>query len=198
MTTHNDVTEAHHAIQHGHVIIYPTDTLYALGADPTNTTALHTLFSLKHRTPDIPLPVAVHSLTAIDHIATLTPTARRLADRFLPGPLTLILHKKPLLPDLLTAGQPTIAIRIPNDPTALQLLHLTGPLTATSANLHNQPTPATVPEILQQLHASALHAIDRGPRNQTASTIIDLTTTPPQILRHGTIPDHTILEALHG
>ncbi len=193
-----DIADAKNAVRRGEIIIYPTDTLYALGADIFNKTAVEAVFRLKHRPSLQPLPVAVHSIPALEALAELNPQARRLATRFLPGPLTLVLKKKPHLPPLITSGQETIAIRIPNDPTALELLSATGPLTATSANLHDQRTPATVPEIRHQLTAPTLIALDRGPRTQTASAIIDLTTTPPRILRHGAIPEHDLMEALHG
>ncbi len=195
--TEADLAETLTALKNGAVIIYPTDTLYALGADIFNKTAIETVFSLKHRPSLQPLPIAVDSLPTMTTLADMTPLATRLATRFLPGPLTLILHKKPTIPPIITSGHETIAIRIPRDPTALTLLHAAGPLTATSANIHNHPTPATVPEIKKHLNAD-LPALDRGPRTQTASTIIDLTTTPPRILRHGPIPADELHEALHG
>jgi len=196
--TQTDLAEALTALHRGAVIIYPTDTLYALGADIFNKTAIETVFSLKHRPSLQPLPIAVDSLPTMEHLADMTPLAKNLATRFLPGPLTLILKKKPTIPPIITSGHETIAIRIPRDPTALTLLHAAGPLTATSANIHNEPTPATIPEIRTHLGADHLFALDRGPRTQAASTIIDLTTTPPRILRHGPIPDQELQEVLHG
>jgi L-threonylcarbamoyladenylate synthase len=196
--THSDLTDAIQAIQHGDVIIYPTDTLYALGADIFNTHAIHTLYHIKQRPTLQPLPIAVDNITTIEHLADLTPIAKKLADHLLPGPLTLVLNKKPTIPPIITSGQETIAIRIPRDPTALTLLHATGPLTATSANLHDEPTPPTVTEIRTHLHTPHLIALDRGPRAQTASTIIDLTTPQPRILRHGTITNTQIQEIIHG
>ena len=196
--TDTDLTTAADAAHQGQLIIYPTDTLYALGATIHNTNAIHHLYTLKKRPTTQPLSIAVPNTHTMNTLAHLTPTAQQIATRFLPGPRTLILNKKPTIPDLITAGQPTIAIRIPNDPTALQLLNLTGPLTATSANIHGHPAPTTITAIKQQLHAPNLIGIDRGPRAQNASTIIDLTSTPPRILRHGPITQDTLMEALHG
>lgn len=196
--THTDLTDAINAIHHGNLIIYPTDTLYALGADIFNTTAITTLNTLKHRPTTQPLSIAVDSPTTMETLAHLTPTARTIATHLLPGPLTLILPKKPNIPDTITARQPTIALRIPNDPTALTLLHATGPLTATSANLHDHPTPPTIHEIQNQLQSPHLIGLDRGPRTHTASTILDLTTPHPHILRQGPITLTQIQEIIHG
>jgi L-threonylcarbamoyladenylate synthase len=193
-----DLADAITAIKHGDVVIYPTDTLYALGADIFNTTAINTLYTLKKRPTLQPLPIAVHTIQAIERLANLTPTAHTLATKLLPGPLTLVLNKKPEVPPIITSGHETVAIRIPKDPTALTLLKHTGPLTVTSANYHDEPTPPTITEIRTHLNAPHLIGLDRGPRTQNASTIIDLTTPTPRILRHGPITNDMIQEIIHG
>ena len=118
----NDFSAAIKALKEGQPIIYPTDTLYALGADIYNETAVKKVFDIKRRPYSIPLPVAVSSIKAIETIAFMNDTARKVGERFLPGSVTIILKKKPSVPAIVTGGFDTIAIRIPHHPIALRLL----------------------------------------------------------------------------
>ncbi len=192
----NDVSAAIQALKKGQLILYPTDTLYALGADIFNDTAVKKVFNIKQRPYSIPLPVAVSSIEAIDTIAWMNTAARKISKRFLPGSVTIILKKKPKVPPLVTSGSETIAIRIPNNPIALELLALYGPLTVTSANIHHEKTPGTIKDILRQLNTSIPVCIHDGKKEGTVSTIIDLTTKKPKVVREGSISRDELLDMI--
>ena len=167
------ITNAITALQQGLLVVYPTDTLYALGASIYLDQAVDRVFSLKQRPTSIPLPVAVASVDAICDIASMNEMARMIADVFLPGPLTLILSKRPVVSDHVNAGKASLAIRVPADPIASELLSSIGPVTATSANIHQHPPAFTVPEI-QSVFVSDDIAVflDDGRRSAPPSTII--------------------------
>ena len=129
-------------LKRGNIIIYPTDTVYGLGANALNSKAVHHIFKIKNRPFSIPLPVAVHNFSSIENIAFIDDTVKRIVDCFLPGPITIILQKKNIVSNLVTANLDKIAIRIPDNSIALDLLEKFGsPLTVTSANIHKKPTP---------------------------------------------------------
>jgi L-threonylcarbamoyladenylate synthase len=178
--------------------VFPTDTLYALGADIWNEEAVRSVFTAKQRPLDQPVPIAVSSLSDIEDIAVINTPAHQLAHHFLPGALTLVLQKKTDALGLITSGKESIAVRIPNHPIALALLSTLGPLTVTSANLHNTQPHSTVFEIAQNLssHSSQLKYLDAGELKGKPSTIVDCTTPSPKILRQGAIPSKAIRDAL--
>jgi len=195
----NDIPAAIKALKEGKLIIYPTDTLYALGADIFNATAVKKVFDIKRRPYTIPLPVAVSSIEAIETIAIMNETAWTLSEKFLPGNLTIILKKKPTVPLIVTSGFDTIAIRVPNHPVALQLLSAFGPLTVTSANLHQKKTRAIPKDILQQLKTSIPVCLTNGKKEGVASTIVDLSEKEPRMVREGSIRKDELLDViLHG
>lgn len=178
------------AIEKGDVIVYPTDTLYGLGADIFNETAISRVYSIKHRPLDLPLPVMVASLEKISDIAHLTHTAKKVMTRFLPGPLTVLLEKKRIVPD--TVAPEKIAVRIPNNPIALTLADLQGPLTATSANLHGDNEPRTVDIARNQLGAYPAVYLDDGPLPGIPSTIIEIKEDKIILVREGAIKKERI------
>jgi len=183
-------------VAEGNVVVYPTDTLYALGADIYNEDAVKRVFLIKHRPLSEPLPIAVASKEEIQRVASLHEKAERLIDVFLPGPLTIILEKKDV-PDIVTANLPEVALRIPRNQKALQLLAATGPLTVTSANIHGKRVPSTVTGIKQQLRTKFVTAyIDDGELHGKPSTIVDLTKEKPVILREGVIPKEKIVSVI--
>ena len=195
----NDISNAIQALKQGELILYPTDTLYALGADIFNEAAVKKVFTVKHRPYSIPLPVAVASIEEIESIAWMNEQSWIICERFLPGKLTIILKKKPKIPALVTSGSDTIAIRVPRHPIALELLSSFGPLTVTSANLHQMKTPNLVTEILQQLKTSFPVCIHDGRGQEIASTIIDLSGKSPRVLREGSISRKQLLDVIaHG
>lgn len=179
-------------IKRGEVIVCPTDTGYALAANALDTKAVFRVFTLKGRAYSNPIHVAVHSITAAHKYAHVTRMAELLAQRYLPGGLTLVLRKKELIPPLLVAGKDTIGIRIPNNRIVLSLAEMSDlPITATSANPSGKPTPYSAQEVIEQM-GEAIESVDlvldqgalplRG-----LSTIVDLTTDPPQLIRQGVI-----------
>jgi L-threonylcarbamoyladenylate synthase len=195
----NDFSAAIQALKEGELIIYPTDTLYALGADIYNDTAVKKVFNLKRRPYSIPLPIAVSSIQAIDTIAWMNDTARKVSEKFLPGSVTIILKKKPVVPSLVTSGFDTIAIRIPKNPIALKLLSEYGPLTVTSANIHEEKTQGTIKDILQQIKTSIPVCLHDGRKEGVASTIVDLSMKKPQVVREGSISEKELLDVIsHG
>jgi L-threonylcarbamoyladenylate synthase len=191
----NDFSRALHALKNGDVIIYPTDTLYALGADIYNEEAVKRVFEIKHRPFSVPLPVAVDSHKAIETIALLNENAHKIIDRFLPGSLTVLLKKKASVPIIVTSGSETIAVRIPQQRIALRLLRKYGPLTVTSANLHHEKTPGVIKDILMQLQTELPVAFDVGRLDATPSTIVDLTLRIPRVVRSGKITEQELLDA---
>jgi L-threonylcarbamoyladenylate synthase len=179
--------KAINAAQDGKLIIYPTDTQYALGCTLTHPQTIQHLFNLKKRPNTLALPIAVATIKDISTIATITPLQKQVAHTFLPGPLTMVLPKKPIVPSEVTASGNTLAIRIPNHPITLQLLHKTGPLIITSANIHGQKPYEDIHDIQNQFGEEIAVYLPGGILNQPPSTIIDFTHTPPQLLRSGPI-----------
>jgi L-threonylcarbamoyladenylate synthase len=147
---------------------------------------------LKGRSYSNPIHVAVHSIRAADTFAEVTKTAELLAKRYLPGALTLVLCKRHGIPPLLVAGKDTVGIRIPKNKTILALAEMTElPITATSANPSGKPTPYSVQEVINQM-GEAIEGVklilDQGPLpSRGLSTIVDMTTDPPQLIRQGVI-----------
>jgi len=195
----NDFSAALQALKAGEPIIYPTDTLYALGADIYNETAVKKVFTIKRRPFSIPLPIAVSSIKEIETVAFMNEAARKIGEKFLPGTITIILKKKSSIPAIVTAGSDTIAIRIPQHPIALRLLCEYGPLTVTSANIHQKKTKGIIKDILQQLETSIPVCLHDGRKEKPPSTIIDLTIKRPRVVREGSIREKELLDVIsHG
>jgi L-threonylcarbamoyladenylate synthase len=198
MTKH-DVSTAVQILKSGGLIIYPTDTLYALGADIFNENAIKKVFDIKQRPFTVPLPVAVATVSAMETITHMNDAAYILCERFLPGNLTLILKKKHAVPPIVTGGKYTVAVRIPNNPVALELLSEFGPLTITSANLHHEKTLGVISDIRMQLQTPDMFGLDDGRLSGAPSTMIDLSITPPKVVRKGTHPEKEIFDVIaHG
>src|SRR5512136_3350188 len=136
-----DFDEMIAALKAGDLVVYPTDTLYGIGADPFNENSVKKVYMVKNRPFDMPLSSAVSNEKMMESIAVLNDNARKLIRKFLPGPLTIMLTKKPSIPDILTSGSNQVGIRIPDHPFAIRLIDRFGPITATSANLHSHPDP---------------------------------------------------------
>lgn len=195
----DDLSKAKAALEEGQPIIYPTDTLYALGVDIFNETAVRKVFEIKQRPFTIPLPVAVHSVEAMNTIAYINKAAQRVCDTFLPGSVTIILKKKPTVPDSVTSRSTTVAIRIPNHPIAIRLLTEFGPLTVTSANIHHQQTQGVIRDILKQLGVHIPVCLHDGRKESVPSTIVDLSTRKVRIVREGSISENEIRDVIfHG
>lgn len=175
----------------GGLVAFPTETFYGLGADALNDQALKKLFALKRREHAKPLLVIIAQKKQLNALVSeIPPAAEKLMNRFWPGPLTIIFKARKELPSLLTGGTDTVGIRIPSYPVAKHLSLAFGlPLTATSANLSGGKNPTTAQDVRDQLGEGVDIVLDAG---QTAgrkgSTIIDVTVSPPRIVREGDVP----------
>jgi Sua5/YciO/YrdC/YwlC family protein len=178
-------------LKNGGVVAYPTDTVYGLGACMTDIKAVDRIFQVKGRPKGMALPVLIADLKQIEEIVTeFTPAAKRLAEEFLPGALTIILPKSADVPDIITGGGKTIAFRIPNHPVPLALVKGLGkPIVGTSANLSGQPSALTADEVRKQIGDKIDMVIDGGKcPGGIESTVIDLSGEKPIIRRQGAIP----------
>ena len=179
-------------INKGEVVVCPTDTGYAFSTNALDTRAIAKVFGLKGRSFTNPIHMAVDSIQEAEKYAYVDDIARQLAKRFLPGALTLVLPKKETIPSMLVAGMNTVGIRIPNERIILELSAKAGkPLTTTSANISGHPTPYAVDEIIKNMGDSikgVAMILDRGQIfKRELSTIVDLTASPPQLIRQGLV-----------
>ncbi|MFH1647829.1 MAG: L-threonylcarbamoyladenylate synthase [Chloroflexota bacterium] len=184
--------QAARLILKGGVVVCPTDTGYAFAANALDTRAIARVFHLKGRSFSNPIHVAVSSIDAAEKYAHFDEAARYLAGHYLPGALTLVLPKKEVVPSLLVAGLDTVGIRIPDNRVILKLAEMVDrPLTTTSANISGKPTPYTAEEVLEQLGENVKDVamvLDQGPlKGRELSTIVDLTVSPPQLIRQGRV-----------
>ncbi len=179
------------ALQQGKVIGLPTDTVYGVAALALNRHAVAEIYRLKRRPAHKAIPVFVPSIAQLSQVCTGVPqNVMPLLTAFLPGALTVILPAHPSLPGIVTNFGDTVAVRIPDHPVALALLaRVNAPLAVTSANISDHPTPPTAAAVAAQLGEALPLILDGGisPQN-TPSTILDVTQSPPKILRHGAIP----------
>lgn len=192
----NRLSEAIEALNNGRVVVYPTDTLYAFGVNIYDDNAVMKVFKIKKRPYDIPIPVAVPNINEMEKIAFVNHTTIVLAKHFLPGSLTLVLDKKNIVPDIVTSGLKKIAIRIPNNKIALDLLANSGPLTVTSANIHGKKTSYVINDLKIQFSDRISAYIENGRLDKNPSTIVDLTSQKPLIVRKGPIKKDDILDAI--
>jgi len=195
-----ELSKAIEALQNGDIVVYPTDTLYAFGVDIYNKDAVKKVFEVKNRPLDNPLPVAVSNLVDIENIAFVSDIARDLAECFLPGPLTMILNKKSVILDVVTGGLDNVAVRIPDNDVALELLFRYGPITVTSANVHGKEVPDIISDIKMQFNSDDVAVyLDYGKLSGLPSTIVDMTASKPRIVRDGAITKEEILDVIeHG
>lgn len=176
------------AIKSGEVVAFPTETVYGLGADAWNSGAIAKVFETKGRPSDNPLIVHVSDPDQINNFASFIPeSAQLLIEEFWPGPLTLVFNKKPEVLDAVTAGLNTVAIRMPANDIALELISKTGPLVAPSANRSGAPSPTKASHVKADFGSSIL-VIDGG-KTQVGleSTVLDVSDETPIILRPGSI-----------
>jgi len=192
------IAEAATTIRRGGLVVYPTETVYGLGADAFSSKAVTKIFNIKGRKADKPIPIAVNSIDMAHQVAELTPAAEMLFKKLLPGPLMIIARAKPNVSKLITAGTGKVGIRFPNHPVALKLIDFVGgPITSTSANLSDKPAPLTIREALEQLGGKVDIALDAGKcKLGVPSTVVDATTRKPKILRKGPISKEKIKKLL--
>lgn len=193
------VAEAAMAIRNGDLVVMPTETVYGLAADALNAEAIARLYAAKGRPTENPLIVHVGSTDQLALVASEVPAlALRLAERFWPGPLTLVVPKHPDLPSQVTGGLDTVAVRMPDHGVALALIALSGtPIAAPSANRYMQLSPTRIDHIDPQIAEVAVVGLDGGPCSVgVESTVLDLTCDPPRLLRPGGVSRGDLQAAL--
>ena len=182
-------------IRDGGTVAFPTETVYGLGADTFNPAAIGKVFDIKKRPRSNPLIVHVGSIDQVSLVAEHVPdNARLLMETFWPGPLTVVLPKRPGVPDIVTASNPTVAVRMPSNPVALSLIRLSGtPIAAPSANAFGCTSPTTAAHVRDQLNEQYDLLIDGGAcRIGVESTVISFTGSSPVLLRPGGISEAEI------
>ncbi|MER7361509.1 L-threonylcarbamoyladenylate synthase [Nonomuraea wenchangensis] len=182
--------EATEAVRRGELVVLPTDTVYGIGADAFTPAAVTALLDAKGRGRDMPPPVLVGTVRAATALVDdLGPYGQDLIDAFWPGPLTLVCKANRALSWDLGDTKGTVAVRMPLHPVALELLKETGPMAVSSANRSGAPAATTAEDAETQLGESVAVYLDGGKTtDNTPSTILDLTTAVPRLLRHGAIP----------
>lgn len=187
-TSHLDA--AVEAVRNGGLVIFPTETVYGVGADPFDSAAVARIFVAKGRPRTQALSLHLAADPDLDRWARQVPLgARRLAEQFWPGPLTLILASRPDVPESVRAGGDTVGLRVPAHEVALELCaRAGGALAGTSANRHGEPSPTTVDEAVAAVGDDVAAVLDGGPcRLGVDSTVLDLSRRPPRLLRVGAL-----------
>ncbi len=187
----SQVEEAIKVLRRGGLVTFPTDTVYGLGAATNQPQAVEKIFHVKRRPRDKALPLLLGDVIQLSEVASgVSETAWRLARAFLPGALTLVLPRSGSVPDIISGGGPTIAVRVPDHPVPLALIRRLGaPIVGTSANLSSRPSPLTADEVRAQLGDRVDLIIDDGRcPGGIESTILDVTGEIPRLLCQGAIP----------
>jgi L-threonylcarbamoyladenylate synthase len=194
------IARAADLIRAGKLVVMPTETVYGLAANALDEAAVRGIFTAKGRPSTNPLIVHVEDKDGVKRVASEFPEkAQLLADAFWPGPLSIVLPKQPIVPDVVTAGGPTVAVRCPDHAVARALIRAAGlPLAAPSANRSNELSPTRAEHVLKSLNGRIDAILDAGQCSVgIESTVVDLTGSDPRILRPGTITD-TMIEDLIG
>ena len=183
------------AIAAGEVIVIPTDTVYGVAVDPLRPGATQRLFEAKQRPRDIPLPVLVGDPAEASRLGVLTPVAERIAARFWPGAVTIVVERRPEVDADLGLVEATVGLRCPDHDVARSLLRITGPLATTSANLHGEPTPPTAQAVAAVFGGSVSVVVDGGVCEGSPSTVVDCTGDEPALLRDGRVDFALLLDS---
>jgi L-threonylcarbamoyladenylate synthase len=184
------IAEAAEILRRGGLVALPTETVYGLGANALDAVAVQSIFDAKGRSANNPIIVHVADAAAAKNLVSAWPEkATVLSNRFWPGPLTLVLPKRPIVPAVVTAGGATVGLRVPAHPVALALLKAAGvPIAAPSANRSSRVSPTTASHVLGDLEGRIDMVLDAGPTSGgLESTVLDLTADPPCVLRPGLV-----------
>ena len=186
-------------LRKGKLVAFPTETVYGLGANALDQDAVLSIFAAKGRPADNPLIVHIHDRSQLSGLCTVPPLADALMDAFWPGPLTLLFHRSPAVPPEVTAGLPTVAIRMPSHPVAAAMLKACGlPVAAPSANRSGRPSPTTAAHVLEDMNGRIPLILDGGACDVgLESTVLDLCHDRPTILRPGGVTKD-MLESVLG
>jgi len=178
------ISRAAEVLARGGTVVYPTETVYGIGASVFIPRAVERVFEIKGRPRGMPLSVAVASFEMMGEIARIDDGDLPLLRRVLPGPVTFLVERGPKLPDLVTAGSELVGIRFPDHPAALELIALSGPITSTSANLSGLPPPASLAELDGEIRKNVDLVLDGGrSRYGLPSTLVDL--AERKVIRRG-------------
>lgn len=175
-------------LKRGGLVAFPTDTVYGVGALAFDAAAVESIYTAKDRPVEKAIPILLGEPEDLDKVTTDVPhIAAKLAARFWPGPLTLVVPKHPNLPDVVSAG-PTVGVRVPDHPVARALLTAAGPMAVTSANISGQDSPTTVEGVSHQLNGRIPLILDGGETpGGVPSTVVNCLGTEPVILREGPV-----------
>lgn len=176
------INEAINLLANGGVILYPTDTVYGLGANIFNNKAVRKVFDIKNRNFLKPLSILISNTESVDLVAEVSILQKKVLNKYLPGPYTFILNKSKIVPLYLTGGRSTVGVRVPKNDIACSLASLF-PITTTSANISNKHVLNNPKDILKQLNCDVDLVIDVGSIETKASTIIDLTSNKMNYLK---------------
>lgn len=193
----SDIKSAAKCLKNGGTVVFPTETVYGLGADAFNTDAIDKIYIAKGRPSDNPLIVHISNISDVENLArSITPNAKILMENFWPGPLTLIFKKKDHVPDKVTAGLDTVAVRYPSNEIARKLIKQSGVLVAApSANLSGSPSPTICEDVISDLNGRVDYIIDgTGCEIGLESTVVDVSGDETVILRPGGITLEMIKE----
>ena len=189
----NGLKEAGEIISRGGLVVFPTETVYGIGADGLNENAIKNIYIAKGRPSDNPLILHTNSIEKAEKIGYINPMARKIFETFSPGPVTVVVKKRDIVPLAATGGLDTVAIRIPSSETARALIEYSGAyIAAPSANISGRPSPTTASHVIEDLSGRVDMIIDGGDADiGIESTVIDTTGDYPVILRPGkvTLPD---------
>jgi len=189
----SEIERALEFLRMGKLVVYPTDTLYGLGADIFNIEAVKKVYEIKKRPFSMPLSIALSGVEEIEKYAFMNEIAYKIADQFLPGALTLILKNKKIVPDIIAKDK--IAIRIPSNEIALKIAEII-PVTATSANIHGEENPWKIEIARKQLGEKVAFYIDAGDLKNVPSTIVDVSEGRLKIIREGAIKKEEIYDRI--
>lgn len=186
-------------IKNGGVVVFPTDTVYGVGVDGLNSSAIEKLYQVKNRPLNKPICLLVSDMKMIKDIAKdISDIEYKLMKEFFPGPFTIILKKKNIVPDILTANADTVGIRIPDSEIAKKLIELVGgPIATSSANISGQTSGTNIDDIIEDIGEQVDCIIDGGKSKLgIGSTIVKVIDGEPKILRQGSITEKNIIESL--
>ena len=197
--TAENLNRAGQLIKRGEIVAFPTETVYGLGANAFDVEACKKIYLAKERPADKPLTLHVANFEMIEEIAEINLTAEKLIEKFLPGPLTIILPKKNVVPDFVTCNSKSVGVRFPKNVIAQEFIKIAGvPIAAPSANISGKNPPVTAQEVLENLNGRIEIILDGGKCDVgISSTIVDISTGELKILRQGIISAESIAEFLN-
>lgn len=196
-TSRDAIILAIEVLQRGGLVAFPTDTVYGVGALAFDGEAIRSIYTAKDRPVEKAIAILLGGSETLDKVtAKIPPIAAKLAARWWPGPLTLVVPKHPLLPDVVS-DLPTVGVRVPDHPVAQDLLRAAGPMAVSSANISGQENPKTADDVMRQLGGRIHLVLDGGGTpGGVPSTVVDCTGVEPIILREGPVTLNELLKTL--